>query len=89
MTALGRTLDAAGRAHPVVRGVRAWCDYAYAYEQKYGACISQDDLLGPAWAEWGAALRELLAGPCGGADQATLDALIVANLREAGYGGGT
>ena len=73
------------KTHPVIDGIRAWCAYASAHKARWHDGVGQDYVLGPAWARWGMALRELLNGDMGGADCGTLDSIIHDNLIEQGF----
>lgn len=73
------------RAIPVVEAIRAWCDYATVHKTLYGSSIGQDYVLGPAWAEWGRAMRTLLNGDLRGADAGTLDTILCGNLVNQGF----
>ena len=57
-----------------------WLGYADAHEQEYSSGIGEDRVLGPQWAQIGAALRDLLNGDTGRLDCGTLDSLIVNTL---------
>lgn len=69
----------------IVQAIGAWCDYAATHEVRFESPIGQDYVLGPAWARWGFALRELLNGNLGRLDAGTLDTIIHDNLAEQGY----
>lgn len=71
--------------HSIVIALDAWCEYASAHKRRYESTIGEDYVLGPAWARWGAAVRELLNGECGNLDCGTLDHIIHANLIEQGF----
>lgn len=66
--------------------IKAWCDYATAHKDRFESEIGQDYILGPAWRDWGLALRTLLNGETGLLDSGTLDTILVDNLHEQGYG---
>ena len=74
-----------GPAVGLVKGLQGWIDYAMAHAARFGSPIGEDYVLGPAWARWGFALRELLNGNCGQLDCGTLDAIIRGNLSEQGF----
>lgn len=65
--------------------IYAWCAYAQAHEERFESQIGDDYVLGPAWARWGFALRELLNGDLGRLDGGTLDTIIHDNLKEQGF----
>lgn len=69
----------------MIRAIGAWCDYAAAHARTYGSKIGDDYVLGPAWARWGFALRDLLIGDLGRLDGGTLDTIIHDNLKEQGF----
>jgi hypothetical protein len=69
----------------IALAIEAWCDYAEAHAARFEGQIGEDYVLGPAWARWGFALRELLNGDCGRLDCATLDSIIHDNLSEQGF----
>ena len=69
----------------IVRGIRAWLEYATAHAARFQSKIGEDYFLGPAWATWGAALRVLLNGETGNLDCGTLDTILHDNLAEQGY----
>lgn len=71
--------------HAIGRAIGAWCDYARNHAERFGSPIGQDYVLGPAWARWGFALRELLNGELGRLDGGTLDTILHDNLAEQGY----
>lgn len=71
-------------ATPISEGIKAWNLYAKRHLERYESRIGDDYVLGPAWAQWGAALRTLLNGECGQADCATLDHIIYENMIEQG-----
>lgn len=63
----------------IVHALSGWINYAEAHK------IGDDYVLGPAWARWGFALRELLNGDLGWLDGGTLDTIIHTNLAEQGF----
>lgn len=67
------------------RAIGAWCDYARNHEARFGSKIGDDYVLGPAWARWGFALRDLLNGDCGRLDCGTLDTILHDNLADQGF----
>lgn len=69
----------------VVRSIDEWCSYAIAHQERFESKIGDDYVLGPAWARWGFALRELLNGDMGAADCGTLDTILCDNLTEQGF----
>lgn len=71
--------------HPVARALASWISYADEHARRFGSQIGEDYVLGPAWARWGLALRELLNGDLGQMDGGTLDTIIHTNLTEQGY----
>ena len=71
--------------HPVAQAMRAWCSYAETHREKFGSNIGDDYVLGPAWAQWGFALRALLNGDCGSLDCGTLDTILHDNLSDQGW----
>ena len=55
--------------HPVIGSIAAWCAYARIHADRFDSNIGDDYVLGPAWRDWGLALRTLLNGYLGpGAD---------------------
>jgi hypothetical protein len=68
--------------HMVVMAIDAWCNYARLHQERYESGIGADYVLGPAWARWGFALRELLNGEMRPADCGTLDTILCDNLAE-------
>lgn len=81
-------LERAGLGYAVATGILAWLRYADLYERRYASSIGKDEVLGPAWADWGRGLRELLNGELTvlgyQLDAGSLDHLIVAVLQAAG-----
>jgi hypothetical protein len=75
-----------GPERAIVAGLRAWCDYAVLHATRYESEIGDDGVLGPAWEQWGRALRTLLNGETGRLDCGTLDAIILDNLITQGFG---
>lgn len=71
--------------YPIVRAVQAWIEYAEAHKARYESDIGGDYVLGPAWEQWGRALRTLLNGETGDLDCGTLDSIILHNLVEQGF----
>lgn len=69
----------------IVKALRAWNDYAHAHKARFDSEIGEDRVLGPAWAQWGGALRTLLNGDLGRLDGGTLDHIISSNLSEQGF----
>lgn len=69
----------------IVEGLRAWINYAHNHQARFEQGIGTDGVLGPAWAQWGAALRTLLNGDLGRLDGGTLDHIIAYNLTEQGF----
>lgn len=69
----------------MVRAFDAWIDYALAHQKRFDSPIGEDYVLGPAWARWGFALRELLNGEAGSLDCGTLDSILCHNLTEMGF----
>ena len=72
-------------AHPMASAIRSWVKYAQNHAREFDSDIGHDYVLGPAWARWGAALRELLNGDLGRMDAGTLDHIIYTNLKNQGY----
>lgn len=66
-------------------GFKGWCAYADLHWKRYSSEIGEDSVLGPAWAQWGAALRTLLNGELGRLDAGTLDGIIANNLEVQGF----
>ncbi len=73
------------QATPVVTAIASWISYAEKHEKRFESKIGDDGVLGPAWAQWGDALRQLLNGDLGQADCGTLDTILVDNLMEQGF----
>jgi len=71
--------------HPVAAGIAAWAAYAKKHAKRFESDIGEDYVLGPAWARWGIALRELLNGELGHLDGGTLDHIIYTNLCSQGF----
>ena len=71
--------------HPIIVTVDAWCEYASAHARRFESPIGEDYVLGPAWARWGFAIRELLNGETGNLDCGTLDTILCRNLEEQGF----
>ncbi len=71
---------------PIAHAIKAWVDYALEHEARFGSPIGEDGVLGPAWEQWGLALRTLLNGETGDLDCGTLDTILVDNLVEQGFG---
>ncbi len=69
----------------IVRALDTWVGYAIAHQARFESPIGEDYVLGPAWARWGFALRELLNGETGRLDCGTLDTILCDNLAEQGY----
>ena len=80
-----RHVRAINSGHVVARAIETWCVYAARHARLYGSRIGEDRVLGPAWADWGRALRALLNGDCGDLDCGTLDMIVHDNLREQGF----
>ncbi len=74
-----------GTERAIVRMLDGWIDYAHVHAGRYGSSISDDSVLGPAWAQIGAAIRTLLNGECGRLDCETLDHIIAENLSRCGF----
>jgi hypothetical protein len=70
---------------PIVAAFAAWIEYARAHEVRFHSGIGDDGVLGPAWAQWGVALRTLLNGDCGRLDCGTLDGILYHNLINQGF----
>lgn len=70
---------------PVIAAIDTWIVYAIAHQVRFESKIGDDYVLGPAWARWGFALRELLNGDMGAADCGTLDTILCDNLAEQGF----
>lgn len=69
----------------LARSIQAWLEYAQSHKDHYGSTIGEDYVLGPAWYQWGEALRTLLNGETGELDCGTLDSIIFDNLTEQGW----
>lgn len=80
-----RHIRAINGGHVVADAIAAWIEYAMTHDRVHGSRIGDDGVLGPAWAQWGAALRVLLNGDCGTLDCGTLDTIIHDNLSEQGF----
>lgn len=78
-------LSPMGFERPIVGMLRGWIQYAERHRQQYESTIGEDGVLGPAWAQIGDGIRQLLNGDCGRLDCGTLDSIIHDNLREAGF----
>jgi len=74
-----------GQERPVVHMLRGWLEYADAHAQRYESGIGEDGVLGPAWAEIGDALRQLLNGELGRLDAGTLDSVLYETLKGEGF----
>lgn len=70
---------------PIVQALRAWLYYADMHRNRYESGIGEDGVLGPAWAQWGDALRQLLNGDCGRLDCGTLDSILCNTLTDEGF----
>lgn len=70
----------------LVHGIREWCSYAERHAKRHETEIGDDGVLGPAWEQWGRAMRTLLNGETGRLDCGTLDAILHDNLVEQGFG---
>lgn len=89
-SAVGGALIGIGLYRPtgenaIVHGIGGWINYAEAHQARFGGKIGDDYMLGPAWAHWGFALRDLLNGDLGRLDGGTLDTIIHTNLAEQGF----
>jgi hypothetical protein len=70
---------------PMVNLISAWVDYAAQHARRFDSKIGDDGVLGPEWAQIGAALHGLLNGETGRLDCGTLDAIIHDNLTTEGF----
>jgi len=64
------------------RMLRGWIQYAEEHQKQYESTIGEDGVLGPAWAQIGDGIRQLLNGDLGRLDAGTLDSIINDNLIE-------
>lgn len=69
----------------IVTMLRSWIEYAERHEAQYESTIGEDGVLGPAWAQIGDGIRQLLNGECGRLDCGTVDSIIHDNLKEMGF----
>jgi len=72
-------------AESIATMLRGWESYAATHEASYGAEISKDFVLGPAWAEIGLAIKRLLDGDCGGLDCGSVERNILTGLDAQGF----
>ncbi len=70
----------------IVNGLHGMCDYAAAYEERFGSGIAGDYVLGVAFAEQLRAWRKLLNGELGRLDGGYLDGAAQEIWLMAGFG---
>ncbi len=64
--------------------LRGWSLSLVAYGNRYQSCITDDELMGPAWVAIAGALRRLIHDPIGRLNAGIIDSIITHNLVEAG-----
>lgn len=69
----------------IVFALKGWDAYAVEHASHFDYGIGDDSVLGPAWARWGAAIRELLNGRLGRLDGGSIDDIITHNLQVQGF----
>jgi hypothetical protein len=82
MHALAAPRNAEG---PIVALLSAWALYADYYAQKLDTGVGADYVLGPAWAQIGDGIRQLLNGETGRLDCGTLDGFLCDTLGAEGF----
>lgn len=70
---------------PIVLMLKGWLEYADHHENRYDSRIGEDGVIGPAWAEIGKSLLNLLNGELSRLDGGALDALIRNTLTDEGF----
>ncbi|GAC1496209.1 MAG: hypothetical protein NVS1B2_16170 [Vulcanimicrobiaceae bacterium] len=68
----------------LVGALTAWNKYAAAHLARYESPIGEDYVLGPAWIQWGNALRTILNGETGRLDCGSIDSGIYRTAAENG-----
>jgi hypothetical protein len=70
----------------VIGGIIAhWAEYGFEHQNAYESTLSEDYVLGPAWAKIGEGLLALLNGDLGRLDGGTLDSVIRTSLQAQGW----
>jgi len=70
--------------HAITAMLTAWREYARDHRAQFETPIGEDYVLGPAWREIGANIRQLLNGELGRLDGGTLDGFILSTMTTEG-----